>query len=128
MRKAAGGDDDHIGPGGEHIVGLGHDVVADADAQALELGQPPVDDADQLLAARIAGEQPDLPAGFAGRLEHGHPVAPFGSDAGGFEPGRAGADHHDALGGFGRPSDGVRRSWLRVRSQRLWMQSASPPS
>ena len=68
LRQAAGGDDHHIGLQLQHVVRLGPDIVADVDAQPLKFGQPPVDDADHFLAARILGGEPNLPAGLARTL------------------------------------------------------------
>ena len=81
----------------QHVVRLGPDIVADVDAQPLKFGQPPVDDADQFLAARVLRGQPDLAAGLVGRLQHRDGMTPFGGDPRRLQPRRAGADHDDLL-------------------------------
>ena len=95
LRQAAGGDDDDVGRQRQHVVLLGPDIVADVDAEPLEFGQPPVDDADQLLAARVLRGEPDLAAGLSSRFQHRHRMAALGGDARRLQPGGAGADHHD---------------------------------
>ena len=104
------------------------DVVADLDAEALQFGKPPVDDADQLLAARVLRGEPDLAAGLRGGLQHDHRMAALGGDARRLEPGGAGADHHHFL----QRAVGLRPITCGIVASRpvaaLWMHSASPPS
>ena len=52
IRAAAGGDHHHVGVLGEHLVGLGVGVGPDVDVEQFALGQPPVDDADQVAPPR----------------------------------------------------------------------------
>ena len=80
LRQAAGGDDHDVGCQRQHVVRLGPGVVADVDAEPLQFGEPPVDDADQFAPARVLRRQPNLPAGLAGRLQHRHLVAALGRD------------------------------------------------
>ena len=96
LRQAASGDHHGVGIEGQNVLGLGPEVVADADSEPLELGQPPVDDADELAAARVLDGQADLTAGLGGGLQHRHLVAALGGDPRRLKPGRAGADHDDA--------------------------------
>ncbi len=98
LRDAAGGDDHHVGFQLQHVLFLRPGIVADGDAEMLQFGKPPVDDADHFLAPRAAGEQPDLTAGLRRRLQHGDLVAALGGDARGFQSRRAGADDHGAPG------------------------------
>ena len=65
---------------------IGDDVVADLDAEPAELGDAPVDEAEEVLATRVPGGQSYLPTGPRQRLEDDDLVAPFAGDAGGLQP------------------------------------------
>ena len=74
LRQATGGDDDHLGPERRDEVGVGEGVVSHLHAQPVELGHPPVDDADEVAAARVARSQAQLSTRPRHRLEHHHVV------------------------------------------------------
>ena len=111
LGQAAGGDDDDVG--GVRIdhrrVGVG--VVVHGHAEPFEFGDPPVDDAQQVLAARVARGEAHLAAGPRHRLEHGDDVSTLGAHAGGLQPTGAGTDHHDPAQ-HRRPLDLVRHRQL----------------
>ena len=86
------------GESASDVARLGDHVVADVDPEPGELGDPPLDDAQQVAPARIARRQPDLPAGPRHRLEHGHLVAALAGHPGRFQTRRSGADDDDSPG------------------------------
>ena len=95
LGQPAGRHDDDVGVERQHVGGLGQGVVAHVDAEASELGDAPLDDAQQVLAARVAGGEADLAAGPRHRLQHDDVVAALARDACRLQPARPGADDHD---------------------------------
>jgi hypothetical protein len=93
----AGRHDDHVGLEVEHVPGLHQMVERELHPQPLALGDAPVDDPDEVVAARCHRREPQLPARAVGGLEHRHVVPPLGEKAGGLQPGDPGADDHHRL-------------------------------
>ena len=103
MGEAAGGDHDEIGLLGQDVGGLGEDPVAELHAGELRLGDPPVDDPDQVPPPGGRRGETQLSAGRVGRLEDHHVVAELAEDPGRLQPRRTGTDHH---GPVAQPSGG----------------------
>ena len=61
--QAAGGDDDEVGLLGEHVGRLGEHPEAEVDAEALGLGDPPVDDAEEVRRRGEAAASRTWPPG-----------------------------------------------------------------
>ena len=124
LRLAARGDDHDIGRERPNEVGVGVRVVADVDTEPRALGDAPVDDALEVLAARVAHGEVELAAGPRHRLEQHDVVPPLARDPGGLEPGRPGPDDHHAARRRRRSmSCGIVCSRLVAA---LWRHSASP--
>ena len=87
--------DDEIGLLGQNVGLLDQRIEPDLDAKPLQFLRAPIDDADEVLAPAGTGSDQNLPAKAVGRLEQDDLVAPFGADAGGFEPRRSAADDDD---------------------------------
>ena len=58
------------------------------------LGQPPVDDADQIPPPWRGRGEPDLAARGVIGLKHDHPMPALAEHPGGLQPGGAGTDDH----------------------------------
>ena len=110
--QAAGRHDDDVGLLRLHVGSLGVGVESDIDLELFELGQAPVDDADDFAAALDLDGETDLTAGFACRLEQRYLVAALGADARRFETGRSGADDHHVALAPARRGDHVRHAGL----------------
>ena len=84
---------------------VGHsraDAEAHVDAGLPDLAREPLGDHRVVLALRRLRGGEDLAAERRARLEEGHPVPPDRGHSRGFQPGRAAADHDDALRALGR--------------------------
>ena len=76
------------------------------------LGQPPVDDADQIPSPLGGCGEPDLPARSVVGLEHDHPMPALAEHPGRLQPGRAGTDNHRFARFPGRRGNLVRQPVL----------------
>ena len=68
IRRAARCDDDHVRLQRQHVVGLGERIEVHVDTEALELGTPPIDDADDVAPPTGPRGQYELPAELVGGL------------------------------------------------------------
>ncbi len=97
LGQATGCDYDHVGFKGEHVFGFGQNVVAHLNTQALQLSDPPVDDASEVSSPGIAHRQHDLAPRPRHCLEQGHVVAALACDPCSLETGGSGPDHDHPL-------------------------------
>jgi hypothetical protein len=70
LRHAACGDDHDVGAERQHVGGFREDIVADRDAEALEFGHAPVDDADEFAPPWVARGEQNLAARLRRCFQH----------------------------------------------------------
>ena len=98
-------------------VGLGVGVVPDVDVEVFALGQPPVDDPDQVAPPREEDGEPDLPACSVAGLQHDHAMPALAEHPGRLQAGRPGTDDHRFARRPGRRGNLVGQPVLAARLQ-----------
>ncbi len=96
-RRDACGEDDLVIAAGDQFLDADTGVQAQLDATGFQLALEVAQGLEELFLTRHALGDIELPTDLAGRVEQRHLVTALGGDAGGGQPGRAGADHGDLL-------------------------------
>ena len=112
VRQATSGNDHCIGRFSQNLIGFGVSVAPNLDTQPLQLGHPPVDNADEVPAPFSPRGQEKLPAWTGAGFEQDDLVPALCSSACGFKAPGTAADHNNLPARF-------RRGLYDLRKQRF---------